>query len=60
MYEDYKIHSQLQYPYGIIHFDRFKSKKENVSSIDKKHVNSLYELSTQSNEYCAYIGTGCS
>ena len=55
-YGDAKIYRQQQYPYGIIHFDPFKSRKENISFIDEKHVISLYEFSTQANEYYAYIG----
>ena len=51
-----KIYSQQQYPFGIIHFDPFKSRKENISFMDEKHVISLYEFSTQANEYYAYIG----
>ena len=53
---DAKIYSQQQYPYGIIHFDPFKSREENISFMDEKHVISLYEFSTQAKEYYAYIG----
>ena len=59
-YGDAKIYGQLQYFYGIIHFDSFKSRKENISFMDEKHVISLYEFSTRSNEDYAYIGTRCS
>ena len=37
-YGDAKIYGQLQYPYGIIHFDPFKSRKENISFMDEKHA----------------------
>ena len=53
---DAKIYSQQQYPYGIIHFAPFKSREENISFMDEKHVISLYEFSTQAKEYYAYIG----
>ena len=53
---DAKVYRQQQYPYDIIHFDPFKSRKENISFIDEKHVISLCEFSTQANEYYAYIG----
>ena len=53
---DAKIYSQQQYPYGIIHFAPFKSREDNISFMDEKHVISLYEFSTQAKEYYAYIG----
>ena len=33
-HRDAKIYSQQQYPFDIIHFDPFKSRKENISFMD--------------------------